>query len=765
MGIVHDLRLGLRALRAAPLTTAAAILGIALGMGANVAVLAVTYGILIRPLPYPDASRLVILSVATADGADFGVPLAEVEEWRQRLRTVENLAGYTPGELSVRGAGEPRLAAAAFVTEGFFDVLGGHRELRPGVAVISERLGVASGVLTIGDCACEVGAVLPEAFSFPSDQVDVWVPAVPDSRKFRMVARTRPGASRAQLEEDAVRVLREIRGPEYARPGAAAPVITPFEDALVGGVRPVLGASVAGAFLVLLVTCGNVAMLLLGRAVLRRRESAVRLALGAGRWRLVRASLLESLLLASAGALLGLGFAMGAVRIFLRVATGLMPRSHAIAIDAPVLAAGAAMIFFVTLLCGAAPALHAARKDFTAAFRGGLAGEPRTRHILSALVVGQIAVSIVLLTSAALLVRTVERLLAQDLGVEPEGVLVAKLSKEDTAESVRFAQRVLERVRALPGVRAAGIGSSLPPSGSPFQIYVRRITDAGDEGMSLSVVSATPGFLEALGARLASGRLFEGAEDRSEPSALLLSESAARLAAPGEDLAGRELPMRLPPIARFAGAPRVAGVVHDVKYLGLDQPAAAAVYLPWSARPTETAWLAVRADGGPAALAPSIRRILREVDPGLPVPDIRSLEDEMARSIADRRLRLVPALGFAAVALGVALAGLFALFSRAAAERRRELAIRIALGASRSRILRMMLGRAGLLTALGAAAGLAGAVGVSAGLEGLLFGVAPHDPPTFAGVLLFVATACLLAAWLPARRAARVEPVELLRSE
>lgn len=768
MGIVHDLKLGVRALRAAPLTTAAAILVIALGLGANTAVLAVAYGILIRPLPYPEPSRLVILSVATADGADFGVPLAEVEEWRRRLRTVESLAGFATSELRVQGAGEPRLVQAAHVTDGFFDVLGGGHDLRPGVAVISERLGVASGGLTIGGCACEIGAVLPGTFSFPSETVDVWIPAVPqppgspDYRKLRIVARMKPGVSRAQLEEDAVRVLRELHGPEMAKPGASYPAVTPFEDAVTGGARPVLGAFMAGAVLVLFVTCGNVAMLLLGRAVLRRRESAVRLALGADRWRLARGSLVESLLLASAGSLLGLGLAVLAVRIFLRVASGLVPRSHAIAIDAPVLAASAAMVLLVTLLCGAAPALDAARKDFTAAFRGGLAGEPRTRRILSFLVVGQIAASIVLLTSAGLLARTVERLLAEDLGIEPEGVLVAKLSP---VERKVFAREVLGRVRALPGVTAAGLGSSLPPAGAPFQIYVRRITETRDEGMSLSVVSVTPGFLEALGARQASGRLFESAEDRAEPSAVLLSESAARLAAPGEDLAGRELPMRLPPVAPFAGAPLVAGVVHDVKYLGLDKPAAAAVYLPWSARPTETAWLAVRTKGDPAALAPAVRRILREIDPGLPVPEIRPLEDEMARSIAGRRLRVVPAIGFAAVALGVALTGLFALFSRAAAERRRELAIRIALGSSRSGILGLMLRSAGALTAAGLAAGLAGAVWVGAGLESLLFGVTPHDPPTFAAVLLFVAAACLLAAWLPAHRASRVEPLALLRSE
>ncbi|RPH57030.1 FtsX-like permease family protein, partial [bacterium] len=444
-------------------------------------------------------------------------------------------------------------------------------------------------------------------------------------------------------------------------------------------------------------------------------------------------------------------------------AAGLIPRRHAVAIDPPVLAASAAMVLLVTFLCGTAPALHAARHDLAAALRGRDGGEPRTRRFLSSLVVAQIAVSIVLLTSAVLLARTVQRLLAEDLGIAPDHVLVAKLSLGERNDA--FVREALARVRALPGVEEAGLGSGLPPSGLPFQIFVRRISGTRDEGMSISVVSATPGFLDALGARPSSGRLFTGSEEWSAQPVLVLSESASRLALPGEDLAGRELPMSLPPIAKFAAPPRVLGVVRDVKYHGLDQPAAAALYLPWTARPAETAYLAVRTAGDPVVLAPAVRRILREIDPELPIPQIRSLEDEMAQSITDRRLRVLPALGFAAVALAVALTGVFALFARAAAERRREFAIRLALGAPPSRVLTLILRRAALLTGLGIVTGLAGTVLVASGLRSLLFGVGPYDPLTLAGVVLFVAAASVLSAWVPARRAARVEPLELLRAD
>jgi putative ABC transport system permease protein len=776
MSTFHDLKSAFRALRAAPLTTTAAVAVIALGTGANTAVVAVAYGILMRPLPYPDASQLAILSVSTSDGADFGVPLGEVGEWRRRLRTVEDLAGFAVGELPVRGVGEPRMAQTATVTAAFFDVLGvasvrGRLQTfgEPvGAAVLSERLHAQLGSpdgLRIGDCVCPIAAVMPAHFSFPSDQVDVWLPAsAADERlKVRMVARVKAGVPEEQVREDAARVLREIRGEEYARPGTAHPSVIPFEEAMASGMRPVLGASAAGAFLVLLVTCANVAMLLLGRAILRRRDSAVRLALGAGRWRIVRGSLVESLLLASIGSLLGLGMAGIAVRILGDTAADVIPRWHAIAIDPPVLAASAATVCLVTFLCGTAPALSAARHDLAAALHGRSAGEPRTRRFLSSLVVGQISVSIVLLSSAVLLARTVQRLLAGDLGVEPDRVLVAKLSAGE--KSGDFVRELIDRMRALPGVEEAGLGSGLPPAGLPFQIFVRRISNSRDEGMSVSVVSVTPGFLDALGARPRSGRLFAESDDRSEQPSVLLSESAARLALLGDDLAGRELPMALPPIARFTAPPRVLGVVGDVKYAGLDQPAAAALYLPWSARPAGTAYLAVRTAGDPAALAPAVRRILRDIDPELPIPQIRTLEDEMAQSIAGRRLRVLPALGFAAVALAVALTGIFALFARAAAERRREFAIRMALGAPPARVRRMMLRRAALLMALGILAGLAGTVAVASGLRGLLFGVGPHDPVTLAGVVLFVAAASLLSAWVPARRASRVEPLELLRTE
>ena len=790
----HELRLGARALRASPSTTAAAVIVMALGLGANMAVFAATYGILMRPLPYRDVSRLVTLSFVTAQGDDFGLPLAEIDEWQRRLRTVDGLAGYRIAEMALRGVREPRLVPTASVTADFFEVLGvppargGLASFREAVdvAVVADRLAPATGEhlgrgVSVGDRAYTLAALMPRGFAFPSDSVEVWIPAATgesgsagsvaaDTRKFRIVARLAPGVTLEQLYDDAVRVVREIRGEYAATPGGTFPSLTPVADAVVGEVRPVLHAAAGAAVLVLLVTCSNVAMLLLGQAALRRRETAVRVALGAPWWHLVRRSLVESFLLAAVGSLVGLWLAAIALRVFLHAAADLVPRADAVAIDGPVLAAGVVMLLVVTLLCGGGPVLRTSRKDFAAAFRGGVAGEPRTRRILAVLVAGQIAGSIVLLSGALLLVKTVDRLLAQDIGVASSQTLVARLSRgtgaaPDPVRLEAFVSGLLQRVRALPNVEVAGVGSSLPPRGLPFQIYVRWMTEDREESSGLSIVSATPGFLEALGAGLVSGRLFASRDDRREDPAILLSASAARFYAPTEDLTGRELPIKLPPIASFSAPPRILGVVRDVKYAGLDLPAAAAVYLPWSARPAATSYLAVRVAGDADSIVPAVRRILRQADPQLPMPDFRSLADEMALSIADRRLRVVPALGFAAVALAVALTGVFATLARAAAERRRELAIRMALGATETRIAGLMMRRGTALTAAGVAVGLVVTMWVSSGLRSLLFGVTPTDPWTLAAVVLFVSAAALTAAYLPARRAAKLSPWDLLRAD
>jgi putative ABC transport system permease protein len=792
---LHDLRLAVRALVGARWTTAAAILILALGTGVNTSVLAVAYGILLRPLPYPEASRIVVLSLE-AGGHEFGIPLAEFDQWRPRLRTVQHVAAYSNAEFTVRGLGEPRVVRAAIVKGEFFEALGvpaaegrvpSGARLDPWLVVkraAPQLVGVpGSGTVgravTVGTGSYVVSGSMPDVFAFPADDVVAWLPAssmtaIPiageraDGRSFRLVARLKPGVTLQQASDDVARVRREISGPQSSE---VRLTVMPLNDVLTARVRPVLAVLVAAAILVLLVACGNVASLLVGRAVARSRDLAVRLALGASRWQLIRGVLAESLVVAVAASALGVWIGLVLVRAFVRVATGVFPRLDSVAIDLPVLAGTAVTAFAIALLCGAAPALNAARGDFAPAFRGATASASRgARRVRGALVAGQIALSIVLLTGAGLVMRTVTRLLDQAGGIEASHVATARLVMTDTttfAANARapYVSLVLERVRALPGVQSAGIGSTLPPRVSPLQMGINVEVKGRSNFQALTLASVTPGYFAALGARVVRGRTFTDGDVGAAGPVAILSESAARHVSPTRDPVDRPLSFSLPPIAGRARRPRIIGIVGDIKYAGLDSASSGTVYLLWNDLPAGTSYLIVRGSQDPLALAPALRRVIRDADPSMPVPEVQSLDDEILRSIADRRLRVLPAASFAILALAVALVGLSAVSSRAVAERRRELAIRGALGATPGGNLRMIVGEGVRWTALGVVIGLAAAGAVGRMLATLLYGVSPHDPATFAAVAVIVAAAAVGTCYLAARRALQQDLLELLRAE
>ncbi|MBP1635796.1 MAG: macrolide transporter ATP-binding/permease protein [Acidobacteria bacterium] len=796
--MVRDLRSALRSLLATPWSTAAAVVTIALGAGANTAMLAVAYGVLVRPLPYPDPGRLVVMSMTdTVRGTESSIASAdEVAEWPRRLRTVSAVAGYSGGEFTMRGLGQPRLVRAALVTPQFFDVLG----LAPvagrppsarqeGWAVLGEALAreaapggaPATGRgITVGDIGYEITAVAPPDFGFPADDVRMWIPAsagavaVPlggqrsTSRSFRLVARLAPGVTLDQARDDVMRVFREVKA---TRAEGATAVVTPLQEALVGKARPVLNALMAGAILVLLVACGNVATLLVGRSVARSRDTAVRLALGAGPRVLIRGALAESLLLALAGSAAGIAVAAASLRVFSSVAAEVMPRLSAVRLDAPVLAGALLAAVVVTVACGVAPAWHAVRTGFAPAFRTGTASASRgARRLRGALVAAQIALSIVLLVGAALIGRTVVNLLGDAGGVRADHAVAVRLMLDDrprfdAVEKVPMVRELLRRVRALPGVTAAAVGSNLPPRNSQILFTMRVVTEGSDKTYSVYMVSATPGFFEALGTPAVRGRLFDASDETRDQPVAVLSESALRAISPSQDLLGRDLPFSPPALGPQKAKPRVVGVVKDVKYSGLDAPSFGAIYMRWSDLPASVSYLVVRTASDPKALITPLRRVLTDLDPNLPVTAIRTLEDEFAASIADRRIRVVPAVGFAALALLVSLVGLGGVLVRGVVERRRELAIRAALGQSPGGALRSVAWSGALLALAGVAAGLGLAAGAARWLRSLLFGIGPFDAATFAGVAVVVAAAAMLTSFLAARRALRVEPLELLRSE
>ena len=790
--ILHDVRYAARSLVRQPGTTALAVGILALGLGVNTAVLAVAYGVVWRPLPYPDADRLVtVAQVNEEDGSESVVRLDRIDEWNRRLRTMR-VAGYAARERVVRGAGPPRVMDVASVTGDFFEVVGTPASL--GVAprfaagdsrvVISASLARAiedesggsalGGTLTVGEGRYEVAAVMTAGFGFPSAEVDVWLgaPGVAPAgwTRYGLVGRLRDGATLAQARDDATRVARETL--EY-RPDRYSAAVRPVDEVLRGELRPVLRLSIAAALLVLMVACANAATLLIGRSVVRNREFAVRIALGSGLARLVRAAFVEGLAMAAVGLVLGLAAAWAGLRLFAAMAVGVMPRVDAVALDLQVVLAGLVLTLLAGAVCGGASAAGAVRGDGTV-LRGGTAttGSRTTRRVQAGLVAAQFALSIVLLTGAGLLIRTVDRLLDEDAGFEPRQALTARLMLADRPlvegdDHNAFVDTLLERVRGLPGVQAAGVGSLLPPDDTPIQVQFVYEDDRGESSrreIVLSFGAVTRGYFAALGARLRDGRRFDVA-DFADPGPVMLSETAARFVYPDEEAVGRPMYYGAIPALGIARRAPIVAVVDDMKYEGLAAPRTGSIYVPWPRAPTGVSHLVVRTTGDPMALAPAIRDLIRTLNPSLPIPEVRTLEDHTAGSIAARRLRVLPAAGFAALALAVAMVGLFGSLARAVAERRHELAIRAAVGASPGRLVRLVLRSAFAVTAAGLAVGLLAAAATGRGLAFLLYGVSPYDPVTFAAAAAAVVLAALAASSLPARRAARLDPMAVLRAD
>jgi putative ABC transport system permease protein len=801
-GFLTDLRLAARSLASTPWTTAAAVLVLALGTGVNTAVFAVTYGILLRPLPYADAARLVVLGPVGRDGRPGDVPASEFEEWLARLRTVRDVAGYSTGEFTLRGSAEPRVVRVGLVKGDFFRLMGvpaaaGRLPAATDtdwVVLASRFARQASGGRTplgssvkVGDSAYVAWALAPDSLRFPADDVLAWLPSSSrtaigfagreDVRSLQLVARLAPGVTPRQAAEDATRVLHELR-PGRSPGGGRTPgepdhaIAVPIDEVLTGRVRPVLGALAAAAALVLLVACGNVASLFIGRAARAHQDIAVRVALGATRWRIIRGVLAESVVVALSASAAGAWIGLALKKIFVSVAEGILPRLGAVAIDAPVILAVTATAFLVAMLCGIVPALHAVRGDLAPAFRTVASSSSKSaRRLRAGLVAAQIALSVVLIAGAGLVVRTVAALLDQATGYVPKHVVSLRLVMTDrttfsAADRVPFVREVVERAVRVPGVTNAGVGSALPPRVSPLTMGLVVERNGRTDFQAYSLVAVTPGYLATLHARLVRGRMFDESDYERETPTVLLSESAARHLSPDKDLLGHPLPFAPPsPTGRKGPKPEVVGIIGDIKYNGLDSTSAGSIYALWPNLPAGLGYLVVRGAGDPKALAASLARLVREVDPALPVPDVRWLEDEVLSSIADRRLRLVPAVSFGVLALLVALIGLSAAMTRGVNERLRELAIRSALGASPAVTLRMVLAEGAVVVGAGLILGLAAASAAARALASLLFGVSPHDVLTYSLSAVLVAAGAFAVCWAVGRRAAERDVMILLRAE
>jgi predicted permease len=802
--LAADLRFAVRTFRRSPGFTAAALLTLALGLGANAAMFGIVDGILLRPLPYPDAGRLVRVHQAMpAEGLDEErLSPPDFADWRRLGGSLAALAGFVHFPQILTGGGDPIEVQTDFVTEDYFRVLGtpvlfgrqlGAEDLRARAAnaLIGERLwrsrfGADREILgepvELNGSRYTIVGVMPASFAFSAPGTEVWVPysvldentiGPPrrDNRHLASVGRLAPGATveTAEAELSALAARLAAEHPETNAGWDAARVVS-LRETIVGRVDEALLVVLAVVGFILLIACVNLANLLLARGTAREREMAVRTALGAPRPRIVRQLVTESLALALVGAVAGLALSALAVELVLALGAGTLPRVENVGVDGRVIAFGILLAVVTALVFGLFPAWRTARVEPRAALHGGRGevggGGGRLR---GALVVVEVALAVVLVIGAGLMARSFLALLRVDPGFDPQGVLavamqinIAGLPQEGLAQHlVQRREEILERVGALPGVVAAGTTNVFPMVDEPWSSWEFTRADgrgpAGGQPLRADLRYVSPGYFRAMGIPLVAGRPLPESWSPGAPVPILVDRTAARRYWPGEDPVGARID------AGWAEA-EVVGVVGDVRQSRLALAPPPSVYFPQAVAPRLMATIAVRTEGDPLALAEPIRRAVLEVDPDQPVRSVEPLEDVVARTIAADRFFTVLFAVFAGLALTLAAIGVYGVLAYSVGRRTQEIGVRMALGASAGRVLRMVMGDGLRPVAAGIALGTAAAVLLARVLAAQLYGVAATDPASFAAALAVLVAVALAAIALPARRAARVEPSVALRA-
>jgi putative ABC transport system permease protein len=799
--MLRTVRYAARSLVAAPGFTTLAVLTLALGIGANSAIFSVVYGVLQRPLPYHDAERLVVvqreqqLIGARAPMPVFFFAPADIAAWQQAVPSFESTALYAPENAALATPDGAEVIDSAVVSGSFFATMAGPmaagRPLGPSddlgnSVVISERLsrrlfgGGASAIgqpLTLSSRPYVVAGVAGSAFHIPLAQTDVWIPygyARSLSTRccaMRLIGRLKPDQTVERAGEHAV-AFAKTTAPAGAVPSTNVRVrVTGLRDQIVGAVRPGLLILFAAAGLVLFTACVNVTNLVLTRQAAGTREAAIRRALGASRGRLIVERLTEHVLLAASGAGLGIVLAVAVVSGLVSVGTSGLPRLDAIRVDAPVLMFSIVLAGAAVLLTGLLPALRSTNPADTLRSAASCNVTPtrRGRRVRGALCVAELAISLVLLVGVGLLGRSLMRLLQTDLGVTTERVATASLnlafaSRPPDAQVLERIDRVIERIGALPGVQAAGVGTSLPPNASRIRLTLRRAGDSVD--YQASGVAVTPGYFDALGFRLVKGRLFTAADDLNRPHVMIMSLDTARRFFGEGDPIGRT--MSLPTLRNGVTKSEemtLVGVVANVRYSGLAAEPDDAVYRPFAQQPWMAPFLVARTAQEPDALLPILRREIAAVDRAIVVSDVKTLDAVVSESTTQPRFRTVLLAGMASLAILVAAVGLFGVVGQSVSQRSREIGIRIALGARPDEIRWMVLREGACLGLAGIALGVPAAFIAARALTGILYGVASTDAWSFAfaaGGLLMIT---LAATYVPAARAARVDPLIALRTE
>ena len=804
--LTQDVRYGVRTLARTPGFTIAALLTLALGTGANTAIFSVVNAVILKPLPYGDPDRIVVFADRTPAGETNNIGFATLVDYRDRARSFEGMSALRSWMPTLVANGEAERVGAMRVSWNYFDLLGVRPALgrtftqdedRPNqwrVLVISDGLwrrrfgsdpAVINRVIRMNDREYRIVGVLPrdheplisEHFY---ERAEMWAPlgydvsepsACRGCRHLRGFGKLRQGVTLEQARVELATIRADLARGYPNEYGPAETVVMRLQDKLAGSVKGGLLAILAAVGLVLLIACANVANLLFARSITRSREMALRAALGAAPRRLVRQLLTESILIGVAGGALGVALAWLGLETLLSMAPVSIPRLDRVALDARVLTFAVAVSLVTGLLFGMLPALRAGR---TAPHRAlaesrttAGAASHRTRNVL---VIADLAIALVLLAGAGLMLRSVDRLLRVDPGFDPRGVVTAQFSLIGQAYAedpvvAQFLERVVERVRALPGVEAAAITGQIPMGGNYDQrgFHIEgRIPPNVAESPMVERYSVTPDYFRVMRIPLRRGRLLTDADRTDSEPVLLLAESTANQLFPGEDPVGRRVRL-----GNVDSGPwrTIVGVVGDVRHFSLDEPPTLQMYAPQSQMTDSFVVLTVRTGAAAESLLPAIRSVLRGMDPSVPIYQVERLEDVVAETVAERRFVMQMLGAFAGLALLLAMVGLYGVVSYMVAQRTREVGLRVALGAEPRDVRRLILGRGMATVAIGIAAGLATALIVTRWLAALLYGTTPHDPVIMAAAAGVLCVAALAAHIVPVRHALRVGPAVALRQE
>ncbi|MFI5094334.1 MAG: ABC transporter permease [Candidatus Acidiferrales bacterium] len=805
--LLQDVRYAFRLLAKNPGFTAIAILTLALGIGANTAIFSVVNGVLLRPLPFRDPSRLVLI----AEKSSFPVISTSYEnymDWRDQSHSFESMEATRGGAITLTGAGEPERLNVQMATAGLFPMLGINphigrtflpEEDRAGGAPVvllsyglwQRRFGGSQDIIgkaiNLDSQPYTVVGVLPSGFQIlqPADvflPFMPWARTLPDDRNWHPgiipLARLKPGVSRAQARAEMVGITKRLEQqyPDY-NTGTSADVVG-LQDQIVRNSRPALLLLLGAVSFVLLIACVNVANLLLARAASRGREVAIRAALGAGRGRIVRQLLTESVLLSLAGGLLGVLMASAALGPLLKLAAGSVPQGAPIGLDPSVLAFTAGVSLFTGVLFGIMPAMRTAKLDLRKALnegsRGATAG-PGQHRLRGALVAMEIALAMLLLVGSGLLLRSFSRLQEVPPGFQPDHLLVADIPLSQTTyakpeDRYQFFDRLVERAKSLPGVRSAAAASFLPVSGGGSIIHFNitgRPPKSPHEFVAAGYRTITPNYLETLGVPLLQGRLFTQADNEKAPAVVVINAAMVHTFFPNENPLGKRLQLGALP-EQEVPTMEIVGVVGDVRPgLGIDPQAE--MYLPYRQAdlvlPVFQLSLVMRTAGDPVLQTSALRSALAQIDPNQPLVKVRTMEENMATTVAQPRFRAWLIGIFAMLALVLAGVGVYGVMSYAVTQRTSEIGLRVTMGAQPQDVFHIIVGEGLRLSLLGVGIGLVTALALTRLLQSFLFGISAYDPLTFVGVSVLLTLVALAASFFPARRATRVDPLVALRYE